>query len=117
MRCFASALVAVSLFACGSESDSGSFPTAVAEQAIDNYKLLVQENYADTVSSAAALKSAIGAFLNAPSAASQKAAQDAWIAARVPYGPSEAFRFYDGPIDNPDTGPEGLINSWPLDEN
>jgi putative iron-regulated protein len=26
------------------------------------------------------------------------------------------YRFYDGPIDNPDTGPEGQINSWPLDE-
>ena len=25
-------------------------------------------------------------------------------------------RFYDGPIDNEDDGPEGLINAWPLDE-
>jgi putative iron-regulated protein len=25
-------------------------------------------------------------------------------------------RFYDGPIDNEETGPEGLINAWPLDE-
>lgn len=40
----------------------------------------------------------------------------AWVDARVPYGPSEVFRFYDGPIDNPETGPEGRINAWPLDE-
>lgn len=26
------------------------------------------------------------------------------------------FRFYDGPIDDPDDGPEGQINAWPLDE-
>ena len=32
------------------------------------------------------------------------------------YGATEAFRFYDGPIDNPDDGPEGQINAWPLDE-
>jgi putative iron-regulated protein len=26
------------------------------------------------------------------------------------------YRFYDGPIDNADDGPEGLLNAWPLDE-
>jgi putative iron-regulated protein len=26
------------------------------------------------------------------------------------------YRFYDGPIDNPDNGPEGQINAWPMDE-
>ena len=43
-------------------------------------------------------------------------AKDAWLAARDDYGPTEAFRFYDGPIDNADDGPEGLINAWPMDE-
>ena len=62
-------------------------------------------------------KTAVDAFVAAPSAATQDAAKQAWIAARAPYGPSEAFRFYDGPIDAPETGPEGLINAWPLDEN
>jgi putative iron-regulated protein len=32
---------------------------------------------------------------------------------RVPYAQTEAYRFYDGPID----ALEGLINSWPIDEN
>ena len=41
---------------------------------------------------------------------------DAWLAARDDYGPTEAFRLYDGPIDNPDDGPEGQINAWPMDE-
>jgi putative iron-regulated protein len=34
----------------------------------------------------------------------------------VLYGPTEVYRFYDGPIDNPEDGPEGQINAWPLDE-
>src|SRR3546814_2796430 len=44
------------------------------------------------------------------------AAKQAWLDGRDLYGPTEAFRFYDGPIDTPDGGPEGQINAWPLDE-
>ena len=44
------------------------------------------------------------------------AAKEAWLAARDDYGLTEAFRFYGGPIDNEENGPEGLINAWPLDE-
>ena len=36
--------------------------------------------------------------------------------ARDDYGPTEVYRFYDGPIDNAEDGPEGLVNAWPLDE-
>ena len=37
---------------------------------------------------------------------------------RESYGTTEGFRFANGPIDNEDLdGPEGFINSWPLDEN
>ena len=44
------------------------------------------------------------------------AAKEAWLAARDDYGLTEAFRFYGGPIDNEENGPEGLINAWPMDE-
>ena len=44
------------------------------------------------------------------------AAKEAWLTARDEYGPTEAFRFYGGPIDNEETGVEGLVNAWPLDE-
>ena len=52
----------------------------------------------------------------APTAETLAAAKDAWLTARDDYVPTEAFRFYDGPIDNPDDGPEGQINAWPMDE-
>ena len=51
-----------------------------------------------------------------PTDATLEAAKEAWLTARDDYGPTEAFRFYDGPIDNPDDGPEGQINAWPMDE-
>ena len=36
--------------------------------------------------------------------------------ARDDYGPTEVYRFYDGPIDNEEDGVEVLVNAWPLDE-
>jgi putative iron-regulated protein len=100
--------------ACGSDDDS----TASGESAavIENYASIVYENYRDVTGQAQILKTAVDAFVAAPSANTLNNARDAWKAAREPYGQSEAFRFYDGPIDNPDDGPEGLINAWPLDE-
>jgi putative iron-regulated protein len=50
-----------------------------------------------------------------PSEETHQTAKDAWLAAREPYGQTEVYRFYGGPIDDED-GPEGLINAWPLDE-
>ena len=43
------------------------------------------------------------------------AAKRAWLRARDDYDITEIYRFYDGPIDNLEGGPEGL-NAWPLDE-
>jgi putative iron-regulated protein len=68
------------------------------------------------VRSATAMKTAIAAFLANPNDATLAAAKQAWLSARNDYLPTEAFRFYDGPIDNPKNGPEGRINAWPMDE-
>jgi putative iron-regulated protein len=62
------------------------------------------------------MQTAIEAFVENPTAETLAAAKDAWITARVDYLPTEAYRFYDGPIDNPEDGPEGQINAWPMDE-
>jgi putative iron-regulated protein len=112
-RCALAALLA----ALGCESSDDKFSKDTAEQALADYKRLVRLNYAEVIETAEALQEAVDDFVAAPSASTQEAAKQAWLAARLPYGPSEVFRFYDGPIDNPEDGPEGLINAWPLDEN
>jgi putative iron-regulated protein len=99
----------LTLAACGSSSPP---IRDVAAQ----YGALVVANYDEAVTRATALRDAVDAFVAAPSQQTLDAARAAWIAARPSYSMSEAFRFYGGPIDDEDTGPEGRINAWPLDE-
>jgi putative iron-regulated protein len=84
--------------------------------ALEQYANLVLSNYDDCYQTVQVLKDAVNAFLANPTATGFEACKTAWLQARIPYGQSEAFRFYGGPIDDLD-GPEGLINAWPLDEN
>lgn len=113
--------------ACGGDDadeatsdDAGSAASGVdagdLEAAATTYADLVYASYSDATTGAEDLGTAIEAFLAAPSDETLDAARQAWLDARDLYGPTEAFRFYDGPIDNPDDGPEGQINAWPLDE-
>ncbi|MEZ4384981.1 MAG: imelysin family protein [Nannocystaceae bacterium] len=88
---------------------------AAATEVVDNYGALVSENYAAMVTSAEALDAAIAALLADPSEARLQEARAAWLVARGPYGETEVFRFYGGPIDGED-GVEGQVNAWPLDE-
>ena len=114
MKLGSSALIcAVSLLAsaCGGDPDDGD-TTAVAE----TYAANVYASYSDTLTKAQALKTAVDAFVANPSQVTFDAAKQAWLDAREPYLVTEVYRFYDGPIDNPDDGPEGEINAWPLDE-
>ncbi|MGB0678324.1 MAG: imelysin family protein, partial [Polyangiales bacterium] len=92
----------------------GALAAAPAGQA--GYADLVFANYEDALADVQALKTAIDAFVAAPSAATQDAAKTAWLVSRERWGQTEAYRFYDGPIDNPVTGVEGFVNAWPLDE-
>lgn len=110
----------LALAACGDdEAGTGTKVDPLAGEAAvaQQYATNVYANYSDVLDKAKALQAAIDSFLAAPSADGLEAAKAAWKAARTPYGPSEVYRFYNGPIDNEDTGPEGEINSWPLDEN
>ena len=83
---------------------------------VANYANGVHHLYSKSLASAVSLDVAIDRFLADPTPAHLEAAKRQWLNARDDYGPTEAFRFYDGPIDHPDNGPEGLINAWPLDE-
>ncbi|QKV52959.1 imelysin family protein [Comamonas antarctica] len=86
-----------------------------APQVASHYAQLVHAGYSDSLQSAQAMQKAINRLLAQPSAESLAAARKAWLHARDFYGQTEAFRFYDGPIDS-DEGPEGRINAWPMDE-
>jgi putative iron-regulated protein len=83
---------------------------------LENYANIVLATYEDAIATARELDAAIDALLANPSEETLNAARERWRAARIPYGYSEAFRFYGGPIDGED-GPEGQLNGWPLDEN
>jgi putative iron-regulated protein len=82
---------------------------------LQNYAAIAQATYADALQAAQALQKAVDAFNSKPSEAGLEAARKAWIAAREPYGQTEVFRFYGGPIDD-DKDIEGRLNAWPLDE-
>jgi putative iron-regulated protein len=83
-----------------------------AKAILTNYADIGEAGYADAVTGAETLKQAVDTFLAAPTDANLKAAREAWIAARVPYMQTEAFRFGNPEIDDL----EGNENSWPLDE-
>jgi putative iron-regulated protein len=89
----------------------------VAKDARVTYADIVLASYEDSVEGATTLDGELAAFVADPSEDGLVAARQAWLAAREPYLQTEVYRFYDGPIDNPDDGPEGLLNAWPLDEN
>ena len=83
---------------------------------VAHYARGVHALYAQSLASAQSMDGAIDAFLANPHPATLEAAKRAWLHARDDYGVTEAFRFYGGPIDHEEDGPEGLINAWPLDE-
>jgi putative iron-regulated protein len=84
---------------------------------VENYATILHAKYSDAHSGALALQKAIAALAAKPTAESLDAAKKAWIASRPAYLQTEVARFYGGPIDADETGPEGMINAWPLDEN
>src|SRR5690606_25305744 len=113
-----SLLLAGLLTSCSSDSEDTTETglPASTRDAVSTYAEIVEATYVDSAAAAVALDSAVQAFVAAPSEAGLTTARTAWIASREPYLQSEVFRFYDGPIDNADDGPEGMINAWPLDE-
>ncbi len=93
---------------------------ASAKEFAKTYAQVAFLSYKDAADTAAQLEEKIEALVDGPSEANLKAAKDAWLASRIPYGQTEAFRFAEGPIDGTNAqgveGPEGRINAWPLNE-
>ena len=88
----------------------------LAAQVVDHYAEGVYATYSTSLETAQSMATLIEAFIADPTEVNLGVARQAWISARGPYGLTEAFRFYGGPIDNDKDGPEGRINGWPLDE-
>ncbi|MFZ5958021.1 imelysin family protein [Pseudomonas knackmussii] len=122
--------IAISLAGCGDDkkeaaaqaaapaaSTQSAAPAIKADEAavkavVKNYADIAEAVYGDSLSTAKALQTAVNALIAKPSEANLKAAREAWLAARVPYSQSEAFRFGNKVVDDW----EGAINAWPLDE-
>jgi putative iron-regulated protein len=94
----------------------GSGAVVAAEPAADavlkTYADIALAGYSDSLAAAQTLDKAVDALLAHPDSASLTAARQAWLAARVPYQQTEAYRFGNPIVDDW----EVRVNSWPLDE-
>jgi putative iron-regulated protein len=87
-------------------------PAESVASALRAYADFASAEYSDSASAVRELLVAVEAFVKDPSEGSLSKAKSAWIASRIPYAQTEAFRFYGGPIDRVET----LVNTWPIDE-
>ena len=110
------AAAALTLTACGGDDEPPGASDELIAEVVEHYADGVHTSYERSLDSAQAMQTAIQAFLGDPAPATLEAAKRAWLNARDDYGQTEAYRFYGGPIDNEEDGPEGQINAWPMDE-
>lgn len=110
--CLVPLVAGLALFGCGDDTVGSEQKNAVIKQYVE----ILRQNYDDSISDAKKLRAAVNDLIEKPSVDTLAAAREAWIASRPSYLQTEAYRFYEGPIDDPDTGLEGQINAWPLDE-
>ena len=119
---FAILLVTVSCSSDNSDTvlDPNNSSTTILEitkkEFVSNYVAIVDASYNDALEKTIDLQNVINDFVASPSEVKFNNAKNAWLEAREPYGQTEGYRFYDGPIDGDGGEPEGYINAWPLDE-
>ncbi len=106
---FGTVVLVVSLYGFGTAARADAPPV---KDVLKTYSDIAQATYGDSLEGAKALRTAIEKLVQSPSDETLGAARKAWIAARVPYMQTEAFRFGNPVVD----GWEGHVNSWPLDE-
>ncbi len=91
---------------------SYSAHAATPESVLKHYADLAHVMYSDALLTAEELENNIDTFLAKPEEENLAATKTAWIAARVPYMQTEAYRFGNAIVDDW----EGNVNAWPLDE-
>ncbi|MBN4075019.1 MAG: peptidase [SAR86 cluster bacterium] len=100
----------IGLVGCSSSRQSNE---AISHDAIvETYIAIAQASYEDSLISTRVLEDAVNALLAEPNQTTLTYAKNAWLAARVPYQQTEAFRFGNAVVDEW----EARVNSWPLDE-
>lgn len=82
------------------------------QDVINTYADIAKATYEDSLATAKLLKAAVAKLIASPNTATLDAARKAWVAARVPYQQTEAYRFGNSIVDDW----EGKVNAWPLDE-
>lgn len=81
-------------------------------EVVAHYADIAAAKYADSLTAAQSLQTAVANLIAAPSEDTLASAKAAWIAARVPYQQTEVYRFGNAIVDDW----EGRVNAWPLDE-
>lgn len=112
-------ILALFVFSC-SDNDNTPQPTIISvelkQDVVNTYSEIAFLTYSSAVEDANALLNEVNIFIENPTEERFLSVKNAWKKARVSYGQSEVFRFYGGPIDNANTGVEGKLNAWPMDE-
>ncbi len=81
------------------------------KEVLETYSNIAEATYEDSLILAKELKETVMALIAAPTEMNLQLAKKAWIAARVPYQQTEAYRFGNSIVDDW----EGKVNAWPLD--
>jgi len=82
------------------------------KEVLETYSNIAEATYEDSLILAKELKETVMALIVVPSEMNLQLVKNAWIAARVPYQQTEAYRFGNSIVDDW----EGKVNAWPLDE-
>lgn len=113
MKSLTRALVAAPILFVAAVAMAETKPgSATVHSVLSTYADIAEAGYSDSLAAAKVLKGAVDTFISQPTDANLQAARSAWLAARVPYQQTEAFRFGNKIVDDW----EGKVNAWPLDE-
>ena len=96
----------------GLAMSSAAIAVPSEKDVLNHYADLAQVMYEDSLTTARNLLASVDQLIKKPSDKTLVAAREAWIAARVPYQQTEAYRFGNAIVDDW----EGKVNAWPLDE-
>jgi putative iron-regulated protein len=98
--------------ATSAETDASVAAAPSVKDVLKTYADIAQAGYTDSLVTARTLQLAVNQLLAQPTEDNLIAARAAWVAARIPYMQTEAYRFGNAIVDDW----EGRVNSWPLDE-